>query len=75
MCRNNSDRVILPAFPLVNSVSNVQDIDSAKSPIAWQIFEEFLGSTINQQRQEIVSLFNDYCRQNPNAVECSIYPW
>ncbi|MGB3511347.1 MAG: CP12 domain-containing protein [Microcoleaceae cyanobacterium] len=74
MCRNSSDRVILAAFPQADSVTNIEDIDSAKFPIAWAIFEEFLASTVDRQRQEIVSLFNDYCRQNPNAVECSIYP-
>ncbi|NEP72355.1 MAG: hypothetical protein F6K25_10085 [Okeania sp. SIO2G4] len=52
---------------------NLEDIDSAKSPIAWQIYEEFLGNIANRQKQQIASMFDDYCRQNPDAIECSIY--
>lgn len=73
MCIDSSDKVIVAPLPLADSVTNLQDVESAKSLIAWQIFEELLGSTVNQQRQQIVSIFNDYCRENPHAVECSIY--
>ncbi|NEP91314.1 MAG: hypothetical protein F6K18_33435 [Okeania sp. SIO2C2] len=27
----------------------------------------------NQQKQQIAYIFDNYCRQNPHAVECSIY--
>ncbi|NES65047.1 MAG: hypothetical protein F6K24_07190, partial [Okeania sp. SIO2D1] len=27
----------------------------------------------NRQKQQIASMFDDYCRQNPHAIECSIY--
>ena len=73
MSSSSSEKQVMPMFTEVYSVTNVEDIEGAKSLIAWQIFEEFLGSTVEQQREQIVSMFNDYCRENPQAVECSIY--
>ena len=73
MSSSSSEKQVMPMFTEVYSVTNVEDIEGAKSLIAWQIFEEFLGSTVEQQREQIVSMFNDYCREHPQAVECSIY--
>ena len=73
MSSKSSDELIVAVFPQAHSVNNLQDVDRAKSPIAWQIFDEFVGSTVNQHRQQIVFLFDDYCKQNPNAIDCSIY--
>ncbi|NEP05241.1 MULTISPECIES: CP12 domain-containing protein [Okeania] len=73
MFSSSSKKSTITTFTRTYSATNLQDIDSAKSPIAWQIYEEFLGSIANQQKHQIASMFNDYCRQNPHAIECSIY--
>ena len=69
----SSERSLITTFTQTYSVTNLEDIDSTKSPIAWQIYEEFLGGIANRQKQQIASMFDDYCRKNPYAVECSIY--
>ncbi|NEQ75628.1 MAG: hypothetical protein F6K23_22810 [Okeania sp. SIO2C9] len=73
MLSSSSERSIITTFTNTYSATNLEDIDSAKSPIAWQIYEEFLGNIANRQKQQIASMFDDYCRQNPHALECSIY--
>ncbi|NER07599.1 MAG: hypothetical protein F6K17_36075 [Okeania sp. SIO3C4] len=73
MLSSSSERSIITTFTQTYSVTNLQDIDSAKSPIAWQIYEEFLANIANRQKQQIASMFDDYCRQNPHGIECSIY--
>ncbi len=74
MSSSSSEKQVMAIFPQTHSVSNLQDIENTKSLIAWQIFEGFMGSAVNQHKEQITSMFNDYCRQNPHAIECSIYP-
>ncbi|MGK7922557.1 MAG: CP12 domain-containing protein [Trichodesmium sp.] len=73
MSNRSSEKQIMGIFPQADSVTNLEDIEDAKSLIAWQIFEELMGSAVNQHRQQITSMFNDYCKENPHAVECNIY--
>jgi len=73
MSSRSSEKQIMGIFPQADLVSNLEDIEDAKSLIAWQIFEEFMSSAVSQHKEQITSMFNDYCRENPHAVECSIY--
>ncbi|MGD1716645.1 CP12 domain-containing protein [Hydrocoleum sp. CS-953] len=74
MSTRSSKKQVTVIFPHAHSVTNLEDIEEAKSPIAWQIFEEFMSSAVNHHKQQITSMFDDYCRENPDAVECNIYP-
>ena len=73
MSTRSSEKQVMAIFPLADSVTNLEDIENAKSLIAQQILEEFMGSAVNYHKQQITSMFNDYCRENYDAVECNIY--
>lgn len=70
----NLETAILEAVAEARSTCEVNGSSSSDCAVAWDIVEELQAEKSHQkQAAKIKNSLDDYCANNPNALECRVY--
>ncbi len=70
----NLETAILEAVAEARSTCEVNGSNSSDCAVAWDIVEELQAEKSHQkQAAKIKNSLDDYCANNPNALECRVY--
>lgn len=69
----NLKEEIQSAIDVAHAVSEKMGANSKESAVAWDIIEELQAEAAHQQANHPKTAFEDYCNENPDAVEARTY--
>lgn len=67
------DQVIQLALDEARMTTVFKGSQSVEAAVAWDAVEELMIAKAKHRLQRTLTAFEQYCEQNPDAIECRIY--